>query len=227
MQVVSGIAGIDAPPADARDLSADFVNWEWSWPHTLQTSLDMVEVIPLVEAVKPILKPGVKALKHADEAAALVKNGNKALEAGTQVAKNADELSLLKNTENFTDSAIEHIFEGQVNARGKAVGYHYEGIKNTAGKIIPGTESKVNNLGVYQAQVEVNGIAKNVNNGYSSSFFPKNMNPQEVINNINQAYTNRVYIRGNRFRGISSSGIEIEMFLDNNNNIISAFPIYK
>ena len=33
----------------------------------------------------------------------------------------------LKNTENFTDSAIEHIFEGQVNARGKAVGYHYEG----------------------------------------------------------------------------------------------------
>ena len=34
-------------------------------------------------------------------------------------------LNSLKNTENFTDSAIEHIFEGQVNARGKAVGYHY------------------------------------------------------------------------------------------------------
>ena len=52
------------------------------------------------------------------------------------------------------------------------------------------------------------------------------MNPQEVINNINQAYTNRVFIRGNRYRGISSGGIEIEMFLDNNNKIISAFPIY-
>ena len=38
----------------------------------------------------------------------------------------------LKNTENFTDSAIEHIFEGQVNARGKAVGYHYEGIEGTS-----------------------------------------------------------------------------------------------
>ena len=34
----------------------------------------------------------------------------------------------LKNTENFTDSAIEHIFEGQINVRGKAVGYHYEGM---------------------------------------------------------------------------------------------------
>ena len=38
----------------------------------------------------------------------------------------------IKNTENFTDSAIEHIFEGQVNARGKAVGYHYEGIEGTS-----------------------------------------------------------------------------------------------
>ena len=34
------------------------------------------------------------------------------------------------------------------------------------------------------------------------------MTPQEVINNINQAYTNRVYIRGNRYRGISNGGIE-------------------
>ena len=42
-------------------------------------------------------------------------------------------LNSLKNTENFTDSAIEHIFEGQVNARGKAVGYHYEGIEGTSG----------------------------------------------------------------------------------------------
>ena len=40
----------------------------------------------------------------------------------------------LKNTENFTDSAIEHIFEGQVNARGKAVGYHYEGIEGTSSR---------------------------------------------------------------------------------------------
>ena len=41
----------------------------------------------------------------------------------------------LKNTENFTDSAIEHIFEGQVNARGKAVGYHYEGIEGTSDSV--------------------------------------------------------------------------------------------
>ena len=63
-------------------------------------------------------------------------------------------LNSLKNTENFTDSAIEHIFEGQVNARGKAVGYHYKGIEGTSGNVIPGTESSVNNIGIYKAKVE-------------------------------------------------------------------------
>lgn len=135
-------------------------------------------------------------------------------------------LDTLKNTEIFSYSAIEHIFVGQVNSMGKAVGYHYEGIENTAGKVIAGTECIANDLGVYQAQVEVNGILKSVNYGYSSSFFPKNMNPQEVVNSINQAYNDRVLIRENRYRGISNGGIEIEMFLDNNNKITSAFPIY-
>ncbi|MCM1084428.1 MAG: EndoU domain-containing protein, partial [Clostridium sp.] len=74
---------------------------------------------------------------------------------GIETSYGKTSLNLLKNTENFMDSAIEHIFEGQINARGKAVGYHYEGIKGTSGKIIPGTESSVNNLGVYKAQVEV------------------------------------------------------------------------
>ena len=113
-------------------------------------------------------------------------------------------LNSLKNTENFTDSAIEHIFEGQVNARGKAVGYHYEGIEGTSGNVIPGTESSVNNIGIYKAKVEVNGIPKTANGGFSS-FYPKSMSPQEVIGSINEAYRNRVYIRGNTYSGLTSS----------------------
>ena len=113
-------------------------------------------------------------------------------------------LNSLKNTENFTDSAIEHIFEGQVNARGKAVGYHYEGIEGTSGNVIPGTESSTNNFGIYKAKVEVNGIPKTANGGFSS-FYPKSMSPQEVIGSINQAYRNRVYIRGNTYSGLTSS----------------------
>ena len=96
-------------------------------------------------------------------------------------------LNSLKNTENFTESAIEHIFEGQVNARGKAVGYHYEGIEGTSGNVIPGTESSVNNIGVYKAQVEVNGIPKTANGGFST-FYSKNLSPQQVVDAINEAY---------------------------------------
>ena len=134
-------------------------------------------------------------------------------------------LNSLKNTENFTDSAIEHIFEGQVNAKGKAVGYHYKGIEGTSGNVIPETESSTNNFGIYKAKVEVNGIPKTANGGFSS-FYPKSMSPQEVIGSINEAYRNRVYIRGNTYSGLTSSGMEIEMFLDKNGKIISAYPVY-
>ena len=145
--------------------------------------------------------------------------------SGIETSYGKSTLNSLKNTENFTDSAIEHIFEGQVNARGKAVGYHYKGIEGTSGNVIPGTESSVNNIGIYKAKVEVNGVPKTANGGFSS-FYPKSMSPQEVIGSINEAYRNRVYIRGNTYSGLTSSGMEIEMFLDKNGKIISAYPVY-
>ena len=134
-------------------------------------------------------------------------------------------LNSLKNTENFTDSAIEHIFEGQVNARGKAVGYHYEGIERTSGNVIPGTESSVNNIGVYKAQVEVNGIPKTANGGFST-FYSKNLSPQQVVDAINEAYSNCELKLGTRntYQGVANNGMKIDMFLDQSGKIISAFP---
>ena len=130
----------------------------------------------------------------------------------------------LKNTDNFMDSTIEHIFEGNVR-RGKAGGYHYECIKDTAGNIVNGTEVLINDLGVYKAQVEVNGIPKSGNGGYST-FFPKEMSPQDVIDSINEAYNNKVFVVGskNSYIGTSNNGLEIEMYINNNGKIISAFP---
>ena len=135
-------------------------------------------------------------------------------------------LNSLKNTENFTDSAIEHIFEGQVNARGKAVGYHYEGIEGTSGNVIPGTESSVNNIGVYKAQVEVNGIPKTANGGFST-FYSKNLSPQQVIDAINEAYSNCELKLGTRntYQGVANNGMKIDMFLDQSGKIISALIV--
>ena len=133
-------------------------------------------------------------------------------------------LITLENTDIFIDSAIEHIFEGNVS-RGKAGGYHYECIKDTAGKVISGTEVDLNDLGVYKAQVEVDGILKKTNKGYST-FFPKDMNPQEVVDSINEAYDNRVFVEGTSktYRGSANNGLEIEMYINEKGKIISAFP---
>ena len=60
-----------------------------------------------------------------------------------------------------------------------------------------------------------------------SSFYPENLTPQEVIDAINQASDSRVNLRGNAYVGESDGGLEIEMYLDADNKIISAFPIYK
>ena len=130
--------------------------------------------------------------------------------------------SNLKNIENFRQGALEHIFEGEINRRGEAVGYHYEDYPTAKGSIIEGTKTKINNNGVYRASVEIDGIKK-IN---PSTFFPENLSSQEVINAINEAYMKRVNFKGNVYRAKTSSGMEIEMFLDKDNKIISAFPKY-
>ena len=138
----------------------------------------------------------------------------------------ATSIDNLKNVENFKSGALEHILEGQINATGKAVGFHYECMSTAKGKIIQGTESEPNKFGVYTAKVEVSGVPKAENGGYSS-FFPKSWSAQDVVDGINQAYNNRVFKSGNEFYGYTSNEMKIEMYIDlNTKQIISAFPEY-
>lgn len=134
-------------------------------------------------------------------------------------------LSSLTNTQIFNNTAIEYIFKGNLDRNGNAGGYHYEEIIGTPGKTISGTELPENSYGVYKAQVQVNGNNKSANNGYST-FFPKDMSPQEVVDAINEAYGNKVFVSGTRntYEGISSGGIVISMYINGNGKIISAFP---
>lgn len=138
-------------------------------------------------------------------------------------SENKAGLDELKNTEHFLPSAIEHIFEGTVNKKGEASGYHYDGIEGTAGEIIDGTKSAPDKNGVYEARVMVNGIKKSGNGGYST-FYPEGLSPQEVVDMINEAYENREHVSGNTYAGVSGD-IEIDMYLTDDGMIISAFPI--
>ena len=121
----------------------------------------------------------------------------------------------------FTLDTMRHVYHGEINRRGKAVGYHHESMMG--GKIVPGAEKKPDKNGVYMAKVEIDGVKKIAD----SSFFPKEWNRAEVLKAINEAYQSKEQIASNKYRGITSSGIKVEMYLNKDGSIATAYPLYK
>ena len=83
---------------------------------------------------------------------------------------------------------------------------------------------------MYQATIEVLGKAKS----NPSTFFPKSWSAQKVIDAINEAYNiicadkAKALVQGSRntYSAVLKNGMEIQMYLDSANKIISAYPIY-
>ncbi len=69
-------------------------------------------------------------------------------------------------------------------------------------------------------------VEKTSNEG-NSTFFPDDWDTQEVVDAINEAYENRIFITGNTYEGLTDEGMMIRMYLNDQNKIISAFPIYE
>ena len=149
----------------------------------------------------------------------------KAYSTEPEVKLGVVDTSNLRNLENFAPGALEHIFEGEINRRGNAVGFHYENYPTTRGEVIPGTKTNPNNFGVYKGKVKVDGVEK-VTYGGNSTFFPENFTHQQVIDTINEAYVKRVASINDMYIGESSSGIKVKMYLDIDEKITSAFPKY-
>ena len=136
------------------------------------------------------------------------------------------DIKKLKNTENFSRHGLEHIFDGTVNKKGKATGYHYSKVSDSSGRILDGTRSKKDENGVFTAKVEVDGVKKE---GFSS-FYPEDWTPQDVVDAINTAYKDALNDKQNP-RGslwIGHAGkLEIDMYLDDNRKILTAYPIHR
>ena len=135
------------------------------------------------------------------------------------------DLADLKNTEHFNSSAIEHIFNGTVNSQGKGSGYHYDMIEDSDGKIIEGTRSEKDKNGLYTAYVEVAGHKKD----HYSTFYPDEWSPQETVDAINEAYDDAISnhrVKGSTWIGYCGD-IEIDMYLDSKDRIVSAFPVHE
>ena len=50
------------------------------------------------------------------------------------------------------------------------------------------------------------------------------MSPQEIVDAINEAYSNMELIEGSRYSGTSQNGIDIEIILNSEGKIITAYP---
>ncbi|MBR5731418.1 MAG: EndoU domain-containing protein, partial [Firmicutes bacterium] len=125
----------------------------------------------------------------------------------------------------FSSSAIEHIFLGTVNSNKKGSGYHYDMIEGSPGQIVEGTRSKTDKNGCYTANVTVNGYVKE----HYSTFYPDEWTPQQVVDAIVAARKDA--LDNDRHKGSTYigyyNGIEIDMYLDSKDRVVSAYPIYS
>jgi hypothetical protein len=126
----------------------------------------------------------------------------------------------------LTAKAREHIFSGNLDKYSQAKGWHYEpsGSAEKGTYVMEPTRSAPDSHGVYVANVMINGVKKDAR----SSFFPANWTIQQVEDAILEAYANRQpTLRPGRFRGLLTTGLEIEMDLDPKGQIQTAYPIYQ
>ncbi len=121
---------------------------------------------------------------------------------------------------------LEHIFRGEINRRGKPVGYHSRpGGADPENARVTRITAGPNRLGVYEATVEIRTkegrwLRKR------STFFPDQLEETQVIEAILHAYHNHTSLQSNRFSGPSGKGFIIQGYLLEDGRINTAFPLY-
>ncbi|HHJ21045.1 MAG TPA: hypothetical protein ENJ84_14650 [Gammaproteobacteria bacterium] len=120
-----------------------------------------------------------------------------------------------------------HIFQGEINRRGKPTGFHakFNGKVAKGAKILR-IKGKPNKAGVYTANVAIlDPESKQWKNKFSS-MFPDKMKPKEVLKAVLHAYKHRKKGKTTPWRGPSGYGFPIEGYLLRNGKINTAYPIY-
>jgi hypothetical protein len=124
-----------------------------------------------------------------------------------------------------------HIFQGEINRKGQAVGYHHRlNGKDTNNARMIKLTGLPNRQGVYFGRVEIRNAATGqwVSKLSSSTFFPDNWSQQQVLSEIQGAFADSSNKSQERWQGTSPSGIRIEGFYSKTTNTINtAYPIYR
>ena len=122
---------------------------------------------------------------------------------------------------------VTHIFQGEINRRGKPVGFHalFDGKAVKTARIVR-VKAKPNKAGVYTAQVEIYDRKSGKWKRKFSSMFPDDMAPKEIIKAIIHAYEHREKGKRTPWRGPSGHGFPIEGYVLKDGRINTAYPIY-
>ncbi|HEX4499492.1 MAG TPA: EndoU domain-containing protein [Thermoanaerobaculia bacterium] len=122
---------------------------------------------------------------------------------------------------------VSHIFEGEINRRGKPTGFHSRpGGHDPANARLVRIVDRPNRAGVYTADVEIRSGSEWL--GKRSTVYPDRMDRQAVIQAVLNAFQNRSGAgqeNREKFRGPSGTGFTIEGYYQNG-RINTAYPIY-
>jgi len=118
-----------------------------------------------------------------------------------------------------------HIFDGEINRRGKPVGFHSRpNGKDPETARIRSIRDGPNRAGVYTASIEIRD--GNQWKEKFSSFFPDSMSKDDVLNAVLNAYNNSKDPNAQPFEGPSGLGFKIQGYTSNRGGINTAFPIF-
>jgi PKD repeat protein len=130
---------------------------------------------------------------------------------------------------------IAHIFEGEINKSGRAVGFHYYGDGTFArGKArIDQITTPPDARGFYEAKVSVYDATRGlwIPKKIISSMWPDSWTPQEVVDDILSAFQNATFTerRPNEWTGTSARGTRVRGYLlaGTKDIINTAYPLLR
>jgi len=118
-----------------------------------------------------------------------------------------------------------HVFEGEINRRGKPVGFHSRpGGNDPANARVVSVRDKPNPSGVYTATIEIRDGDQWKEK--FSSFFPDSMSRDDVMDAVVNAYRQSSDKNAQPFEGPSGLGFMIQGYTSNSGGINTAFPVF-
>jgi len=132
---------------------------------------------------------------------------------------------------------LTHIFEGEINARGKAVGFHARPFgRDPDNAVLEDIIAGPNRLGIYTGRAEIYDTQEDRWRAKAfSSFFPDQMTREKIIALILEAFHSTTPSSRGKWRGATAAGFAIEGWLCPKGGtpncpegaVNTAYPIYR